>query len=156
MPRTRKSGEAIALLHEAAKATTSECIDLTGYSRRPHFRCGDGKWGAASRAVWVIANGDPGAAFVLHTCHRGWEGCINIKHLYLGDRAQNTADMVASGRQIRGASHPSTKLTDADVARIRERYAAGGVLQRELAVEYGMTQTNISRLVRGATFRGVK
>jgi hypothetical protein len=39
------------------------------------------------------------------------------------------------------------KLTDAEVTEIRSRYEAGGIRQKELAVEYGVKQSTISLLV---------
>lgn len=40
-------------------------------------------------------------------------------------------------------------VTDRQVARIRKRYAAGGISQQALAEEYDLSQTHISRIVRG-------
>jgi DNA-binding MarR family transcriptional regulator len=48
-----------------------------------------------------------------------------------------------------GEQHPRAKLTDAQADTIHARYHAGGILQRELAVEYGVEQTTISRIIRG-------
>lgn len=39
------------------------------------------------------------------------------------------------------------KLTAAQVAEIRRRYARKGVLQRELAREFGVAQTTISQII---------
>jgi len=41
------------------------------------------------------------------------------------------------------------KLTEEDVVNIRESYAAGGLRQADLALQYGVHQTVISDLVRG-------
>ncbi|KPI33255.1 hypothetical protein OV450_1343 [Actinobacteria bacterium OV450] len=107
----------------------------------------------ASRAVWVLAHGDPGTSFVLHTCHRGVEGCINLRHLYLGDQARNIRDMYAVGRNgtpdRTGEANPRRKLTEREVEEIRQRYRAGGVRQVDLAEEYGVSQNNVSCIVRG-------
>jgi hypothetical protein len=46
------------------------------------------------------------------------------------------------------APHHNAKLTPEDVVAIREEYAAGGVLYWELAVEYGVNESNIGRIVR--------
>lgn len=48
-----------------------------------------------------------------------------------------------------GWAKPSAHLTVEQVDQIRERYAAGGMNQYELAVEYGVRQPAISRIVRG-------
>ena len=42
-----------------------------------------------------------------------------------------------------------TKLTDAQMEEIRERYLAGGVTQQVLADEYGVARSYISRIMHG-------
>jgi HNH endonuclease len=48
----------------------------------------------------------------------------------------------------RGESQGSAKLTDEDVKTIRARYEAGGIFQRELAREFGVSSVNIGFIVR--------
>lgn len=67
-----------------------------------------------------------------------------------------TISGIATGRHRRSDGAPETsiapwrgKLTPEDVAVIRERYAAGGIYQYELAAEYGVTQRMISLISRG-------
>lgn len=127
----RRVGDVMQELTAAAHATTDQCIILTGYASRPRVRnygrlATEAKAVHASRAVWIIAHGDPGERHVLHTCHRGEEGCINIRHLTLGDSDQNVQDMVGADRHSRGTRRWSAKLEDADVAKMRTEYAAGG------------------------------
>lgn len=55
----------------------------------------------------------------------------------------------------RGERHNLAKLTDDDVRAIRRRYAAGGILQRELAAEYGVSDVAISYLLKGKTWAHV-
>ncbi|HET6917248.1 MAG TPA: hypothetical protein VFH56_14235 [Acidimicrobiales bacterium] len=43
----------------------------------------------------------------------------------------------------------SRPLTDDQVFEIRERYAAGGITQRELAIEYGVTRPHVGNLIHG-------
>lgn len=50
--------------------------------------------------------------------------------------------------RAKGAQVLGSKLDDAAVGDIRERYARGGVSQAALAVEFGVTQGNISQIVR--------
>lgn len=52
----------------------------------------------------------------------------------------------------RGVAHPFAKLTEDDVFEIREAYAAGGVTQKELALQYGVHQAQICRVVRYQTY----
>lgn len=83
-------------------------------------------------------------------------GCVNPMHLKAGTCQDNSDDMkihgtVLSGDRIflkrhpelvQGERNPKAKLTAQDVVEIRRRYAAGGVMQKELAAEFGVqTQT---------------
>lgn len=55
-------------------------------------------------------------------------------------------------RRCRGERQRMAKLTDANIAEIRARYAAGGVLQAKLAAEFGVHCSAISRAIRGETW----
>jgi hypothetical protein len=93
----------------------------------------------------------PKGKCVLHKCDI--PQCCNPKHLELGTKKDNAVDMISRGRDFRGepkrgaASHLAV-LKDEDVLRIRDRYAAGGISQRLLGLEYGISQTAILKIVR--------
>lgn len=149
--KNRGPGELRALLDQAIATETDDCIILPPKVSRPTAEV-DGQGMNASRAVWVIAKGDPGEAFVLHNCHRGDEGCINLRHLYLGDQGRNMRDMHEAGRRREGdragESNGRAVLTGKDAAEIRRRYLAGGVRQVDLAEEFGVSQNTVSMIVR--------
>jgi len=100
-----------------------------------------------------------------HTCDNPI--CCNPAHLIRGTVQDNASDMVERGRQnkgnahwarrdstaVRGENNASAHLTEAQVAAIRRRYAAGGSTQVSLADEYGVSQTTISAITRGASWR---
>ena len=91
-----------------------------------------------------------------HACHRCHQPrCINPDHLYVDSQAGNMADMRRAGRgrsgQRSGAANSSARLTESDVASIRQR-AADGVAQRSIAAEFGVGQATISRVVRRETY----
>lgn len=133
-----------------------DCWDWTA-ARDPlgygFFRMEPGKpmW-RAHRAAWALVNGPiPDGMIVCHRCDN--PPCVRPEHLFLGTDQDNTDDRVAKGRSSRMVSHygetsPLAVLTAAQVDEIRTRYAAGGVFQRELAAEYGVSQTQIGRIVR--------
>lgn len=54
-----------------------------------------------------------------------------------------------------GERHHNAKLSNAQVLEIRARYGAGGITQYELATEFAVRQTTISRYVRGLTYTDV-
>lgn len=145
--------ELVGELRSAAFATTDACIDLGGYQNRPNVRF-QGRMMEASRAVWWIANGDPGEKDVLHTCHRGEEGCISIRHLYAGNYVQNVRDRVRAGRSCQGIQHWATKLSDVDVAEIRRRFRPGNRWNPGNAIalgdEFGVSAEQVSRVARGS------
>lgn len=93
---------------------------------------------------------------VCHTCDN--PPCQNPSHWFLGTHQDNALDMMAKGRDRhvlpdnRGERHGMARLTAAQVADIRRRFAAGGVLQKDLAAEFGVRQQQISRIVNGKTW----
>lgn len=108
---------------------------------------------SAHRVSWELHNGPiPGGAHVLHHCDN--PPCVNPAHLFLGDDQANVADKVAKGRTPCGERHHRASFTEADVVAIRSRYAAG-VLQRDLAAEYGVNQQTISGIVTRRAWRHV-
>jgi hypothetical protein len=132
-------------------------VILSGYGSRPVARLDDVQMNA-SRAVWILAHGDPGDLSVLHRCHRGEEGCVNIRHLYLGDQERNLADMVGAGRSLKGEDAPSHRLTEEDVTIIRREYVAGARYpapgsKRALAERFGVDPATVGYCVRRKTWR---
>ena len=85
--------------------------------------------------------------YACHRCHR--RACFNPDHLYAGSAYDNTHDTIRAGRDryLTGEQNKSSKLTDAEVDEIRHRYAAGGITQDALGVEYGVRGSAISRIV---------
>lgn len=108
---------------------------------------GNGKHMSAHVAAWERANNRklPQGMVILHTCDN--PGCCNPNHLRLGTHADNVQDKVNKGRQLRGEQVPTSKLTRAQVDEIRARYAAGGVQQKELGAQYGVSQPSVSVIV---------
>jgi len=109
----------------------------------------------ASRAAWIVTHGPIlDGLHVLHSCPEGDNpACCNPAHLRLGTPADNSADMVARGRNLRGEQAKSAKLAAAHVIDIRARFDAGTATQTELGREYGVSNITIFDIVRRKTWR---
>jgi hypothetical protein len=123
----------------------------------------------AHRISWEIANGlIPPGGVICHHCDN--PACVNPAHLFLGTHADNAWDKVRKGRAPRGDNHPNRlhperlkwkdthayrlnpellarKLTAADALAIRARWAAGGVEQKALAAEYGVSTATVNHII---------
>jgi hypothetical protein len=140
-------------------------IDKDGYGR---FHL-DGNRMGASRASLILSTGEVAPTlWVNHRCDRRW--CVEPTHLYYGTAAQNSAEMVARGRQAngdrqglrrtperapRGTRNFNAKLNDALVREIRAAHAAGtrtGVL----AARYGINRTGVQKVVRRESWAHVE
>ncbi|MFJ4469614.1 hypothetical protein ACIP2X_19300 [Streptomyces sp. NPDC089424] len=145
-------GEMQAFLRAAAHAETSECVIPPHRTGHWNVNTSDGFMNA-SRYVWILRYGDPGRQHVLHTCNggSGANGCVNIRHLTLGDNSRNVLDRGDAGVQV-GEAHHSSKLRAEQVTGIRERAAAGKSYQA-LADEYGVCRQTVSDVVARRTWR---
>lgn len=125
-------------------------VDPKGYGYTQY----DGKRWTTHRLSYLLRHGKiPKGREILHTCDT--PNCVQPLHLWPGTQQDNIADMDAKGRRgtvkgrFVGEKHPFAKLTDAQVLEIRARYQAGGIMQKDLAEEYGVVPSAISHLIRG-------
>ena len=142
-----------------------------GYGIFDRRRNGQRKARRASRVAFTLSKGPiPSGLMVLHECDN--PVCVNPKHLKLGTAKVNSQDMVrrkrhwtmtrperiqrgenhwtarrGTGPLPRGEQHHNAKLTSGQVKAIRSKYDAGGVSQRQLAREYGVSQGTIWQIV---------
>lgn len=108
----------------------------------------------AHRLAWELRNGPiPRRLCVLHRCDV--PPCVNPDHLFLGTKRDNTQDAIEKGRhkipRISGEKNGAAKLSVADVRWIRAK-AKLGVMQDELACQFGVAQSTISLIVSGRTW----
>ena len=82
-----------------------------------------------------------------HSCDN--PSCCNPEHLRFDTRQSNVDDMHARNRAAR-----SGRLTDADVIAMRER-RANGARQRDLARDFGVSDGQVSMIVRGIRWPNV-
>lgn len=109
----------------------------------------------AHHVAWVLTFGPiPVGLCVLHHCDN--RTCVNPYHLFLGTNADNITDAVQKGRLARGEQVGTSKLTEVQVLAIRELYAIGKWTQEELGDMFGVSQSNISLVVRGEWWNWLK
>lgn len=89
---------------------------------------------------------------------RLWVGSAD-KHLFLGTKADNTADMIAKGRDVppphkRGEENVTARLTEAAVIEIRGG-AARGRTTASLARQFGVAETTVHDVLHRRTWRHV-
>lgn len=103
-----------------------------------------GKTAIVSRLVCEKALGPPPTPEheAAHSCGRGCEGCVTKRHLSWKTRAENEADKLVHGTHSRGSRNYRTHLTEDDVRQIRA--LKGVVLQREIAISFGVSLTTVS------------
>lgn len=108
----------------------------------------------AHRNAYAVAFGDiPDDKLACHHCDN--PPCFRPSHLFAGTVLDNARDMIAKGRHRtgpprRGIISTQAAFTLADVAaiiRLREL----GWLHREIAAEYGVSESCVGRLLRGQT-----
>jgi hypothetical protein len=103
----------------------------------------------AHRVAWNLYRGEiPDGLVVCHRCDN--PSCVNPAHLFLGTISDNNADKVAKGRHPRCETHGMAKLSTEEVEAIR---AAKGVLQKDLAREYGVSKSLIGAIRQGIAWR---
>ena len=112
--------------------------------------------GLAHRWSWQINRGPiPDGKQVLHVCDN--PGCVNPEHLWVGSINDNMQDKIKKGRQVRGETQATHKLTEEQVREIRTRYFSWGKTNTMpvLAREYGVSVTQIYRVVHSQHWRHV-
>jgi hypothetical protein len=106
-----------------------------------------GRQRRAHRFSWELEHDEnvPPGMCVMHTCDV--PACVNPAHLRLGTTAENSADSARKARRPRGSRQHAAKLTEGQVLDLRARYAAGGVTQKQLAADYGISRALVSVIV---------
>lgn len=112
---------------------------LNGFSQR------------ASRMSYEIFKGKiPDDMLMCHTCDN--RKCVNPDHLFIGTPKDNSKDMVAKGRSLRGEKHHNSKLTEKAVITIR-----GSKKSKEfLAKKYQVSIFTIIDVLNGRTWKHVQ
>ena len=142
------------------------CIDHGGKKPKYATCYWQGGYTMKHRKAYCQANGlniaDIKDKVVRHKCDN--PRCVNPEHLELGNHSDNMRDCVERGRHVnnlsncdhtnrkRGEDNPNAKLTADIVADMRVKWAAGWE-QTEIARQYGVRQTDVSRIVNNKAWR---
>ena len=108
----------------------------------------------AHRMAYVLTHGViPDGLCVLHRCDV--KRCVRPDHLFLGTVGDNNHDKAVKGRATRicGSFKGTAKLTEDAVISMRADYTAGGIGKRKLAQRYGVSRTQVIRILRGELWK---
>jgi hypothetical protein len=85
----------------------------------------------------------PKGFFCCHSCDN--PACVNPNHLWAGSQSQNMKDMVRKGRGNFLAHDPHNQKLNAEmVIQIRKLYSRGGVTQKQLGIQFGVSLPTIN------------
>jgi hypothetical protein len=85
-----------------------------------------------------------------HSCGMGHLACVNPRHIRWATKEENEADKQTHGTAIHGEKNHQAKLTEAQVAEIRD--SQGRVTAREAADRYGVSISTVYDIRQGKTW----
>ena len=130
---------------------TDSCWIWTGYKDEKgygSFNMGNKETMGAHRASYLLFKGPlEHGALVCHECDN--PSCVNPNHLWAGTYQDNVDDMFSKGRNrtLSGEACHKAKLTRQQVNEIRE----SSLSQKELAQQYNMSKSQISKIINRKT-----
>jgi predicted XRE-type DNA-binding protein len=135
-------------------AFTESCWLWMGGTIRGYGRLSvNNKTQKVHRLAYELFKGSiPPGLCVMHSCDVPL--CVNPAHLSLGTIQDNNADRKSKGRYAQGEECPRAKLKSEDINPIRALLRQG-VLQKEIARQFGVDQTTISDVACGHIWRHV-
>lgn len=96
-------------------------------------------------------------------CPEGMEGCHlddykgdnSIGNLTWGTQERNREDARKNGKYQKGESHSQKKTSESAVREIRNRHSAGGILLRELAIEFDLSVPCVHSIIHRKTWKHI-
>lgn len=154
--KMRKTRDPIERFNEKHEKTASGCWEWragkksNGYGQ---FTL-NGKEDRAHRASYQLFVGPiPDSTQVLHRCDN--PACVNPDHLFLGSVQDNMRDKVLKRRQRKGLNHPSCDLSESEVRSIKRLLSEGGMMQKDIAATFCVSQSTVSEIKHGKRFAEV-
>lgn len=92
----------------------------------------------------------PRDMMVCHRCDN--PPCVNPKHLFVGSRSQNMADMVGKDRQARGERNGQAKLTPTQVQELRLARREGAKIA-VLSQRFGVSESLVTLIASKKRWR---
>lgn len=99
--------------------------------------------------VWAVGEPIDSSLQAAHSC--GVRACVNPEHLRWATASENWSDRYSHGTDFSGEKHPQAKLTNEQVAQIRDMYATGQYTQTALGREFGVVAAHINFIIKGKT-----
>lgn len=127
--------------------TPDDCWEWQGGLSHGYGRVGiNNKTVSTHRAMYEILKGPiRQGMFLCHKCDN--PKCCNPDHLFEGTQLDNMQDCKSKGRN---KPPPNKKLNSLQVEEIRSLYVSG-MGQKEIANKFNITQSNVSKIVTGAS-----
>lgn len=155
---TLRKQDALRFWARVDKPSRAACWNWTGSVDTPGYGAFkiDGKKYNTHRIAYEMAHGRVLPTIqIIHTCDNRL--CCNPHHLRAGTRLANVRDMDDKGRRrsADGEKHPSAKLTDALVARLRIEYIDGPDTAGDMARRLGVDRKTIQGALDGKKWKHV-
>lgn len=127
-------------------------IDSYGYGALNY----NGKTLKSHRVSYEIYYAEPlNDLHCLHKCDN--RKCVNPLHLFSGTNLDNMKDKIQKGRcytgNQRGQNNGASKLSDAQVLKIRELYKSDKYTTVKLAELYNVNRSTISYIINNKTYK---
>lgn len=153
------NGEALKYLTEVAIPYDSdECLTwpYTRNAKGYGLISMAGRPQMAHRIICQKVHGPPPskAHQVGHSCGKGFDGCVNPKHLRWVTAKQNAQDRIEHGTQVRGDACSYAKLTEQQVIEIKS--LIGTDSYRRIGERFGVGYQIIGNIARGERWRHIK
>ena len=92
--------------------------------------------------------------FICHKCDN--RKCVRPSHLFAGTQKENLQDMANKNRSTYGERSARAKLTKEQVREIREIHTAGTLIQKEIAILFSVSKTQVYKIVRNLRWNKVQ